>query len=381
MVGVIVGVTWAVLLVFDWFGVSDTNSEFSYENAPVELQLKSAPEEVLYSEAYVNEAGESEVKYAYMNEEVPVEEWEDLGRRTPNSQSELLEVTQEGNKRTEKVKIVFYAKPQFYDTGDNQWRQIEYATTTSEVFSMSGAIPHIKKREFVEWLLPGKPVFAAVSTFYPNPDVETTSVDGYVVADGGSWASVRGAATGSTVNSSSPNFTISVYSIDTGPPYYIIASSVTRAFFLFDTSTLPDLAIISDATLSLYATSKSINDNDGDDTANIVTSTPATNTNLVLADYNQTGTVLQAPAKDISSNVTLSTYNAFVFNSTGIGNVSLTGVSKFALREGHDLINSVPLASNDAAFSSAEASGTSQDPKLEVTYTTDSFSFGQWFPF
>jgi hypothetical protein len=53
------------------------------------------------------------------------------------------------------------------------------------------------------------------------------------------------------------------------------------------------------------------------------------------------------------------------------------------VRTGHDFLNSPSgVSATGVLISAAETSGTSQDPKLEVTYTLPSiFSFGNWLPF
>jgi RHS repeat-associated protein len=61
-------------------------------------------------------------------------------------------------------------------------------------------------------------------------------------------------------------------------------------------------------------------------------------------------------------------------NATGQGWVSKTGSTKLALREGHDVIDSAFTGSNsqfnELKFRTAEYSGTSSDPILEVTYAS-----------
>jgi hypothetical protein len=282
----------------------------------------------------------------------------------------------------------------YQDNG--KWRQIEYATTTAEVFSMSGAIPVIKRREFAERLIPGESVFATVSTFYPDANTETTSVDGYAsqsamstdnlafsFACSISWDNAQPGLGDSSSDSGTILFVAaSSATVFTGPDNYECTIYIYRSVVLFDTSGLPDTAVISNSVLGLYATSKVNNDNDGSDSVNIVSSAPASNTAVVNGDYDSLGTTLYASAVDIGS-ITTSAYNSFSFNGTGIAAVSKTGISKFGVREGHDLNNDIIADgfANELTFSSADQTGTTQDPKLDVTYTTGSFSIGDWFPF
>lgn len=361
-------IAWATIFTFDWIGTFSEGQQLpAYRDLSDELKLKSPPKDVLYSEAYRTASGTDEVRYAYMAGEVPVAEREDIGRRTPNSQTEVMEVKQEGEKMTETLKATFYSKPQFYQDGGN-WRQIEYATTTAEVFSMSGAIPHIKRRELVEHFLPGSPLFAATATYYPNANTETTSVDGYVYAGWG----------GDTADDSSTSLGVEILHDGSGdlcPPWgcYEYYDGETRTFLLFDTSSIADNAVISSGSVSVYVLSKS---SATCSSVGIATSSPGSNTALAASDFSNVGSTLLAT--DLSmSGLTTSAYNSFNLNSTGISNISLNGISKFALL----CTNASGWGSGGMSASSADTSGTSQDPKLTVTYTADSFSFGQWFPF
>ena len=373
-----------------WFYEEFQASQYLNE-VPFELQLKVPPEKILYSEAYKNGKGRNEIKYAYLAGEVSPILDEDVARRTPTSQTVVLETFKdEAGKTLEKLKTTFTTDPQFFE--DNGiWKQIEYATTTQEIFSMSGAITNIKKREFVERgmheLLGIKPVFAAVSTFYPNASVETTSVDGHLqsISTGNSlssdaWNNARTGASPGVVAATVTNAIQTRITIVPRTGNYI--GEIDRSFLLYDTSSLTVNATISSATLSIYITLKNNTNNSGNDTLNIITTTPASSTALATGDWGNVGSTLQASAVDLSI-LTTTAYNSFSLNSTGLGNISKTGVTKFGLRMGEDINNVQPAddTQNSVTYSAAEEAGTSQDPKLEVTYTVASFSVGQWFPF
>ena len=372
-VGVFVlGVVWGTLHTIDWLGKQVAPPvTVSEEVIPDFLQLKSQPQDVLYAETYETPRG-SEVKYAYMAGEPEVEANEDVTRRTPNSRTKVLAVEVEGNKRTETLKTSFYAAPQFYED-NGQWRQIEYATTTPEIFAASGAVKYVERRLWWERILPGKPLFAATDTFRPDPDVETTSVDGQVQNSGSftTWATVRGATAGNSVNDNgTPGAVLNSFN----SPAYVLS----RVFLLFDTSAFDDLTDIDSATLWVSIVSVGNPDNDGNDLLGLFTSTPASNTALVTGDFDQVGGTLLATAVDMTG---LSGSHTFTLNATGISNISKTGVSKFSLRLGYDYLNHDPVGSSSVTVSLADTAGTSSDPRLEITYTVDSFSFGQWFPF
>ena len=382
---------WVLLLGYEWGKTYFENQQKSaYKEVPFELKLKAKPEDVIYSQAYKTPSGIDEVKYAYLTEEVLPIPNEDISRRTPASQTEVLEKYKDENgKPMEKLHTTFVSKPQFYKISGT-WRQIEYATTTAEVFSMSGAIPYIQRRELAERVIPGDTVFGATSTFYPDPNVETNSVDGYIgCTDSASnlWSTCHDATAGDISDDSSTilyleaSFTRGVG--DTCPPFGCTPPdtyAIYRVFLLFNTASLPDNSTITATTLSIYVSSKTTTNSD---TIELVTSTPASNTGLIVGDFDQISTVQQASGISISS-LTASAYNAFTLNATGKGNVNLTGVTKFAIRTGQDRSNTAPgtEGSDNVGASSADVSGTSQDPKLDVTYTLPGgFSVGNWFPF
>jgi len=147
---------------------------------------------------------------------------------------------------------------------------------------------------------------------------------------------------------------------------------IGRGFFLFDTSGLPDTDNIESATLSLYVLAKQNVEDDGNDYIRVVTTTPASNTAITTADYDQVGTTSQTNDIDLG-NITTSSYNTFTLNSTGLSNIIVDGITKFGTREGHDVVNSAPTVisggnGNQISVSTAEESGTSQDPKLIVVH-------------
>jgi len=146
---------------------------------------------------------------------------------------------------------------------------------------------------------------------------------------------------------------------------------------LFDTSSIADTDTVTDATLSLYFASASngwASLSTAQKKYHIVASTPASNTDLVVGDYDQLGSTSYANL-DFSA-ITTSAYNAFVLDSAGRTAVSLTGVSKFGSRGGADLDNDPPAWESAKEIlmqaNSADTSGTSTDPKLVVTHSAAS---------
>jgi len=160
---------------------------------------------------------------------------------------------------------------------------------------------------------------------------------------------------------------------------------INRAFFLFDTSTFDSGATIASANLQVYVTDKEDTENDGNDYVAVIATNPASTTDLVASDFDEVkgtdgnfpltaGTAIQEQSSEIDiGNISTGTYNTFNLNAAGISNISRSGVSKFGVAEGHDIVDD-PLSSSGQAdsisISMSEHTGTSQDPKLVIVYNT-----------
>lgn len=137
---------------------------------------------------------------------------------------------------------------------------------------------------------------------------------------------------------------------------------------LYDTSPLTSGATISSAIISLYKISVSDSNNDGKDYVNIYSSNPASNTDLVGDDFNDVGTTAFSSPIDLGS--IEATYNDFTLNASGLSAISKTGISKFSVREGHDVENTTIGGggqNNNFSFYGSNTAG--KEPKLVVTYT------------
>lgn len=146
---------------------------------------------------------------------------------------------------------------------------------------------------------------------------------------------------------------------------------ITRSFFCFDTSALGASAVISAATFSV-ADDGTANSNTNTTTIEIVTGTPASTSNIATTDFGNVGAT-SFSSKNVSAySSTNNTYNDFALNASGIANISLTGISKFAAMQGTDFSNATPTGLNNCDGRYADTAGTSADPKLVVTYTLPS---------
>lgn len=208
-------------------------------------------------------------------------------------------------------------------------------------------------------------------TFYPDPDPETTSVDGsvgqdYGLGSGQSWATLIAAA-GTTANPSVDDINAFSFRCDNTTNNW---QKMYRSIFLFDTSSIPDTDTINSAVMSLYGDGLKADALGVTPNINIYGSTPATNTNLVAGDFAQCGSVAYATAIAYGS-YNVSAYNDFTFNATGIAAVSKTGVTKTSARNAN-----YDVAATDPGWASAadhyincfaaDKTGTVNDPKLVV---------------
>ena len=212
----------------------------------------------------------------------------------------------------------------------------------------------------------------AVLTVYPDPHPESTTVDGHVYQWGGdiSYAALRGAAG----RDASP---------DAGVEYFYLNSGSTedgwwqlsRAIFLFNTSSIPVGATVDSATFSLRIDNKYNGFSGNSFGFNLVSASPDSNTSLVGTDYALAHFGSTRFASAIShSSLSTSVYNNFSLNSSGIANVTKGGISKFGLREDtYDIGNTPPTweSSKEMNISPyyADWTGTTNAPKLVVNYT------------
>jgi len=210
------------------------------------------------------------------------------------------------------------------------------------------------------------------ATFYPDAHPESASVDGstlrWDVTE--NWATIRAGA-GTHVYDDWTSAQIQ-FNSRTGSDW----KGIYREIELFDTSSLPDDANISAATLSIYGTSKqdalSLSANFA---LNVYTSNPASNTALVTADHVTYGTTELATSISYGSYNT-SGFNNFTLNSTGLAKISTTSVSEFGIREAYyDAAGNTPSSGADnestaCVFYTTDQGGATR-PKLEVTYTEE----------
>ena len=222
---------------------------------------------------------------------------------------------------------------------------------------------------FLDWLFIDKfiPKFSfgfLTLTVNPDPNPETSTVDGFVqkFTAGLTWAQTIAAATGDTAD-------------DTATQGVLVQNRLTgtdfinnRAFWLFNTSSLTSGAIISAATLSVVPHDAAGGTNPDSLTLEIVSSNPASNTTLGTADYNTLGSTSFGSITFWT--VSDSTYRDITLNANGIANISKTGISKFGGKGSADLNGTPTPTGNNQVLARWADYGGAVKPKLVVTYST-----------
>lgn len=332
---------------------------------PVTEQLK-VDKEMILSVNEFKEDGVDKVSYNYVSEvEVPkfsktegkkvIEE--DLSKRTDNSITFDLG---EG-----KFESRIYGGIPFYKDGAT-WKQTEFATTTKASFDEQ------TKPTLVEivksFIFDG--VWADTVTSAPTVD----GYAGYNNATGPTWANIL-VQNGNANNTAGTVFYVPYIQADTAANTWVW---LTRSKISFNTSGLPDTAVISASTLYLYGNTKG--DTFTTDLASIVQIYGSADTTDAIANSsyeNASSTVINA--KPYSTGITYasfngSAYNTFALNADGIANIQLTTTTKFSIKDSYyDNARNVPTWESGKVHSievrSAETAGTSSDPYISITYT------------
>jgi hypothetical protein len=196
-------------------------------------------------------------------------------------------------------------------------------------------------------------------TFYAVAD---DSIDRSTTEE--TWAAKHDAASGSTLYQyGSINLLCGLSGYD----------SLRRYICTFDTSSISDTARITSATLYIRGYSKT-NDQAGSwfPTINVVSSTPASNTEIVIGDYDQLGTSALSSAISYSS-FSSSGWNSFSLNSTGLDLISKVGYTRLGIREMvYDAANSPPyiFGGNRFEFRFYGNENGTYPIHLEVIYST-----------
>jgi len=215
------------------------------------------------------------------------------------------------------------------------------------------------------WLDEKWQLAATTSTFHPEASPGPNSCDGYVeISNAGNWASSRDASVGIQAGvfdpSLSNNFTCEFRTV-------INDYMIGRGFFIYDTSSIDSGDSISSEIVS-FAGNGQKRDDYGTKIAHIVVSSPASNTTLVVGDFDQV-TFSSLGSKTLSSwVVTDGVYNDITLTNA----VVKGGITKLGLILDDDLNNTPPTVDGNRVFVGsymADNLGDTKDPKLVVEHS------------
>lgn len=225
-----------------------------------------------------------------------------------------------------------------------------------------------------------------VLVVYPDAGSGATTVDGrvyYLDNNGVTFSTIRGASTGAAATTTGTTIQIIRFRADTNTNKYDILS---RGFVTLDLSSLPVGATIDGVDLSFYLSSLTDSWSDSAVTDfHVALSTQASANNLVTTDYNNIQRTSYGTLATASW--TASQYNDISFNATGEGYVGgqAGSIAKFSIQPAADINNNEPTwsASKDVLYVvvGADTAGTTQDPKLTVTYTEPVDASGMFLMF
>lgn len=209
-------------------------------------------------------------------------------------------------------------------------------------------------------------------TAYPDPDPETTTVDGNVRRiTSAAYATLRSGA-GEQAFPSTAAVDALWTRCDTVSNQL---DRLSRYAILFDGNSMGAGATVNSGTVSIRATGKS--SALGGDIV-LVSSNPFSNTNLTVPASDDDYAVARWGSTDLSTRVAYSAistaaYHDFTLNASGLSNVSVTSISKFGVRDSYDVDNSAPTWGSGAesyiTVNCADTADTTTDPKMVIDYT------------
>lgn len=231
------------------------------------------------------------------------------------------------------------------------------------------ATKYILRSDIAEALAQGSPYRADV-TFYPDPHPETVTVDGIVRGSSqGTWATLIGGVA-NFADDSGASGDLLVQATTTSNVY----EQYRHMFFGFDTSSIGAGQTVDSATLRLnFDNQRSINSLGL--SSQIYTSSPASNTALSISDYMAFGsTPLTDSARDMESESYDRTLVTQTLNADGRAAIDMEGVTNLGIGVTAAHESGSPTWTSGAAAKinilTAETTGSSNDPRLTVTYSS-----------
>ena len=306
---------------------------------------------------------------------------------------------------------VFHVKPIYYETTAGTWRPmgeicshhgnkrielntdwrkaaprfINWLTKRQALFGQDLLLPTpfgFIPSQYQDQIRPTISIGLTTTTVYPDPDTETTTVDGSVGhrgGAGGAWSASQATATGGAANDSSTSIG-AYFGVGAGrnSGSKII---VERNIVLFDTSSIsPDTLDSATLTMTPNSTGEIQNDKStGTDYVYVCESSPASNTAVVVGDYDAVGDSVGAPSERsdtityaalVTAGLSVSVYTINGADLTTV--IDSSGISKLGLRSGDDITADPSFSTNElnrTIYRSADYAGTTSDPKLVVVHS------------
>ncbi|GAH79199.1 unnamed protein product, partial [marine sediment metagenome] len=186
-------------------------------------------------------------------------------------------------------------------------------------------------------------------TFYPDPNVESSSVDGWARDTGNSvvWATLVAKPGNDADDSDASEYIVWIQSKSTTDKW----DDLRRGIYLFDTNSIPDDVTIVSATFSVRGSAKGDNFSPAiAPNINVYSSNPASNTSSVAGDFNSLGSTAFCDTPITYASWSTTGYNNFALNSSGLAAIDKTGVTKLGLRNAnYDVTGNSPTWSASGA--------------------------------
>ena len=186
--------------------------------------------------------------------------------------------------------------------------------------------------------------------------------------DDPSWSNTHDATASNYFDNSSNTLVIAQEFLHADTNYRL-----SRSALKFDTSSLPDDAIIDSAELMLYNVYRGAAPYDSDSYVTIVGFTPndPSTWDANDFDYSEWGTTHLTDDLDYND-ITVNAYNSFTMNTAGKSYIDPTGPTFLGMRGGHDIANAAPSTTDlEMQFSTVESAN---DPILRITWHSPSSS-------
>src|SRR4030042_3953010 len=315
---------------------------------------------------YTENTKTKEVIYNYKTNIVEQQTFNNLNENI-DKRKEDVEFYINSNTRQEYAKI--YSGKQ-YRKIENEWYKFETATTTENNFFME-----------LQKTVPVENFFDKMISFFEFKETIAQTATRSIYSGSGdgrvryylstNWDTTHDGTTGDL-----SDYTSNYAEIETGQVSATGKYLISRVFLIFDTSSIPLNSVIDSATLNVYTTVSDYPDNDSQAYIGLVSTTPSSFSFLINTDYDNCGLVdnpVLGAETILQSSFSISAYNVFNLNSTGISWINNNGYTYLGLREGHDIEDKVIAlnARNYTTIRTSEYAGTDYDPYLWIEYTVE----------